>query len=89
MSGAVVIGGKIERRDLYRGALVTWHHTPRGGYGFIMPVDAEVVKINPKKIRIRVRANSGSLVERNVDLESLRWRMDAIERQPDPNRETT
>lgn len=56
------------------GALVTWVYTPRGGYGFNYPVNAEVVKVNGKTIRIRVKRANGALVERNVRPESLRPR---------------
>jgi hypothetical protein len=34
---------------------VIWLYTPRGGYGYTQRVDAEVVKIGPKLVKIRVR----------------------------------
>jgi hypothetical protein len=34
---------------------VIWRYTPRGGYGYTQRVDAEVVKIGPKRVKIKVR----------------------------------
>jgi len=56
------------------GQQLTWTYTPRGGYGFSYPVNAEVVKVNSKTIRIRVQKRNGTMVERNVKPESLRPR---------------
>lgn len=63
--------------DLQRiqpGQQLTWLYTPRGGYGYTQPVDAEVVSVGPKKGRIRVKHISGGLVEYSVKPESLRER---------------
>lgn len=35
------------------GDLVNWHYVPRGGYGFGHSVPAQVIKVCPKKVRIR------------------------------------
>lgn len=53
---------------------VTWIHNPRGGYGFAVPVDAVVVRVGPKRVRIRVTLKDGRQVERLVKPESLRPR---------------
>ena len=63
--------------DVFEGALVTWMHTPRGGYGFSMPIDATVVAygLRPSTIVvIEVTSKSGRVLRRHVRAESLRWR---------------
>jgi hypothetical protein len=52
-----------------------WNYTAPGGYGFVIPVDAEVVKVNPKTVRIRATNRLGKMVERNVKPASLRARL--------------
>lgn len=59
--------------DIYRGALVTWLHEPRGGYGYVVPVDAKVLAVRRATVQIEVRTKAGSLVKRNVNPERLRW----------------
>jgi hypothetical protein len=61
---------------MFVGALVTWLHVPRGGYGYTYPVDAEVKALNldGTKATIEVKKRDGTLVERQVKTESLRWR---------------
>ena len=54
------------------GDMATWLYTPRGGYGYTIPVDAEVVAVYPSRVRIRVRRRDGALVERSVTPERLR-----------------
>jgi|GEM_PF-2888269 hypothetical protein len=56
------------------GDQMTWLYTQRGGYGFVIPINAEVVKVNAKMVRIRVQKVSGEMVERTVKPESLRAR---------------
>jgi len=56
------------------GDKVTWLYTPRGGYGFVIPVNAEIVKVNPKTIRIKVQKTNGTIVERNVDPGNIKER---------------
>ncbi len=58
------------------GERVTWIHTPRGGYGYTWPVEAEIVHVTPKRVRIRVALLSGEMVERTVRPEHLRRRRD-------------
>lgn len=63
--------------DVFPGALVTWMHTPRGGYGYTMPVDAEVVAHASRPgtwVSIRVTTRAGRVVKRRVDVRNLRWR---------------
>lgn len=57
------------------GDKMTWLYEQRGGYGFIIPVNAEVVKVNSKTVRVRVQKHNGQMVERNVKPESLRPRI--------------
>lgn len=59
---------------LQPGMPVVWIHTPRGGYGFAVPVDVVVVRVGPKRVRIRVALKDGQHVERVVKPESLRSR---------------
>ena len=56
------------------GDQMSWSYTPRGGYGWVIPVNAEVVKVNAKTVRIRVKRIDGAMVERNVKPESLKQR---------------
>ena len=63
--------------DVFRGALVTWLHVPRGGYGYTMPVDAVVLRHagRPRTwVQIEVAKANGDKVERRVDAGNLRWR---------------
>lgn len=63
--------------DVFKGALMTWLHTPRGGYGYTMPVDAVVVghARRPKTwVKIEVKRATGEIVQRRVDVANLRWR---------------
>jgi len=54
------------------GERVTWLHVPRGGYGYPFPVDAEVVRVAARRVRIRVEKQGGEPVERWVRPEHLR-----------------
>lgn len=63
---------RVMRGDLYRGALVTWLHKPRGGYGFVMPIGATVLAVR-QKVAIVVTTADGREVSRMVDAENLRW----------------
>ena len=61
--------------DVWPGSLVTWLHTPRGGYGFIMPVGATVTKVHSRasqEVTIEFVARSGRVVQRVVPVDSLR-----------------
>ena len=60
--------------ELEPGMAVRWIHNPRGGYGFAVPVDAVVVRVSPKCVRIRVPLKDGRHVERVVAPKSLRSR---------------
>jgi hypothetical protein len=59
------------------GNTVTWLHQPRGGYGYLYPVDGTVVHVAGRHIVIRVPLRSGKLVERRVKPENLRPRAEA------------
>jgi hypothetical protein len=60
--------------DLQADMPVVWIHNPRGGYGFAVPVDAVVVRVCAKRVRIRVPLKDGRHVERVVTPASLRSR---------------
>lgn len=63
--------------DAFPGAVVTWLHVPRGGYGYVFPVDAEVTshgRAPSTRVTIVVATRSGRRVKRSVDAASLRWR---------------
>lgn len=51
---------------------VTWLHVPRGGYGYSMRVDAEIVGLYDKHATVVVKKRSGETVRRRVALASLR-----------------
>jgi hypothetical protein len=56
------------------GTSVTWLHQPRGGYGYVYPVDGTVVRVGGRHVTIRVPLRNGTLVERRVHPEHLRRR---------------
>lgn len=51
---------------------VTWMHVPHGGYGYAMPIDAEIVKLHATRATVKVKKRSGAMVQRGVALSSLR-----------------
>jgi hypothetical protein len=56
------------------GAPTTWLHRPRGGYGYVYPVDGIVVRQAAQRVVIRVPLKDGTPVERRVRPEHLRRR---------------
>ncbi len=60
------------RDELHEGQEVTWLFGPRGGYGYLHPVPAVVVKATPKRVTIDALRKDGSTVRRSVKLDSLR-----------------
>jgi len=54
------------------GQSVTWMYTPPGGYGYVQPVPATVVRLTAKRVFIRVLKYDGTWVERAVKPERLR-----------------
>lgn len=54
------------------GDTVIWKQKPNGGYGFIVPVDATILRIGEKTATIEVRRTNGATVKRVVRIESLR-----------------
>jgi hypothetical protein len=66
-------------RSAFRpGDPVVWRQVPRGGYGYVHPVNAEVVKVGPVKVTIRVRRKDGK--EKLIAVAS-----ESLERQQVPN----
>jgi len=62
--------------DVFPGAHVVWLHVPRGGYGFNLPVEAEVVSHGRRpsmRVKIQVETRAGKRVNRVVDARNLRW----------------
>ena len=55
------------------GDLVVWDSRPRGGYGYVYPVNGVVVKI-AKRVLIRVTRKDGTEAERWVSADALRRR---------------
>jgi len=66
----------IPSHEMFVGALVTWMHTPRGGYGFSYPVPAKVVglSLSGERARIEVQKRDGTNVRRTVSHQHLCWR---------------
>ena len=62
--------------EVFDGALVSWSHKPRGGYGYLCLVDATVEALSPDgtRARIIVETAQGKTVRRTVSIGSLRWR---------------
>jgi hypothetical protein len=66
----------IPSHELFNGALVSWVHKPRGGYGFTIVIPAKIVKLSldGSRATIEVEHRSGRKVRRSVMHTSLRWR---------------
>jgi hypothetical protein len=62
--------------EAFVGALVSWLHVPRGGYGLICPIDAKIVALSlpGDRATIEVSRRDGRKVRRTVHVASLRWR---------------
>lgn len=56
------------------GALATWRHTPRGGYGYTMSVNATIVIVHGELVIIEAETRTGAIVKRRVLASSLRER---------------
>lgn len=54
------------------GQHVTWLYVPRGGYGYVIPVDGLVTGIGAARVQIEVKKQGGEMVKRWVKPESLR-----------------
>ena len=65
----------IEPHEAFVGACCTWMHTPRGGYGYTIPVDARIIALNLTGTRatIEVKTKAGAVVKRSVETRNLRW----------------
>ena len=57
------------------GAHVTWLHIPRGGYGYSMAVDAEIIKLQGAYATVKIKKKSGEMVRRRVLRSSLREKL--------------
>ena len=64
----------MDRVQIQKGQQLTWIYTPRGGYGWPILVDAEVLSVGKSRVKIQVQKVSGELVARWVDAENLRER---------------
>ena len=64
------------------GQQVTWHHTPRDGYGYVIPVDGVVVKVNKATVTIRVQKRDGTYRDLCVQPTSLHVRASSPEPAP-------
>jgi len=62
------------------GQAVTWLHVPRGGYGYVYPVDGVVTKVGPARITIRVQKKDGTQKRVSVKPERLVPRKSDAER---------
>lgn len=56
------------------GDKVMWLHEPRGGYGFLIPVRAYVVKLGRRRVGIAALHKSGEWLPRWVSADRLRPR---------------
>jgi hypothetical protein len=57
------------------GDLVTWLHMPRGGYGYSMAIDAEIIKFQGIHAIVKVKKKSGETVRRIVSRLALREKL--------------
>jgi len=69
----------MDTQALSIGQSVTWLHTPPGGYGYTLPVDGIITRINSTRIQIQVAKRDGSPALRWVKLDKLRPRKDSNE----------
>lgn len=54
------------------GTNVMWHHVPRGGYGFVIPIPALVVSVGKRRVCVAVTNRAGNtMVQRHVEPASL------------------
>jgi len=60
------------REAIKPGDKLTWMYTPRGGWGYSYPVEAEVIKVNEKTVSIRATKKDGTVVVRQVAPQNLR-----------------
>jgi len=54
------------------GDQVTWLHTPRGGYGYVYPIDGVVEKVGKTRVQILVKKKNGEEILRWVSPQNLR-----------------
>lgn len=66
----------VEPHEAVVGASVVWMHTPRGGYGYAIPVNAQIAALSHQGDRAVIEAvnKAGEVVRRNVKISSLRVR---------------
>ena len=64
----------LRAHELYAGAWVVWMHSPRGGYGYVLPLVCQILRVSERsnRVKIEVRTKNGEWVERYVKVESLR-----------------
>lgn len=68
----------MDTSEVMQGMKVTWDHVPRGGYGYVVPVDGIVVRRTPSgRVTIQVQLRTGEKVTRTVDARNLRRRSDS------------
>lgn len=70
----------LHSHELFVGMLVSWIHTPRGGYGYSYPVNATIValSLDGTRVDIEVQTRQGETVKRRVSYASLRRRDAAL-----------
>jgi len=61
---------KIE--DIITGCTLTWLHEPRGGYGYVIPVDALVLSKGNSKVKVEVKLRNGGKSIRFVNPDKLK-----------------
>lgn len=65
----------LEAFEVIEGMPVVWDHVPRGGYGYVVPVDGIVVSRTASgRVTIQVKLRTGELVNRTVHARNLRRR---------------
>jgi len=65
----------LDAAEVIEGMQVVWEHVPRGGYGYVVPVDGVVVSKTARgRVTIQVKLRTGELVKRTVDARNLHLR---------------
>lgn len=65
------------------GERVTWLHEQRGGYGFVIPVPATVVKVTAKRVTLDAELRYGGTKRVSVKPENIRRESDIAKQESD------
>ena len=64
----------MDLRTLHPGDRLTWRHVPRGGWGYVFPVDVVVVSVGRKRVLVEAPLARGGTKRVRVSPEALQPR---------------